>query len=41
MWSSTLVLELSDIEASIGGPEQVRLRSSPHSPNVLYGIKVK
>jgi len=36
-----VVGELGDIEASIGSPEQVRLRSSPHSPNVLYGIKVK
>jgi hypothetical protein len=34
-----VVGELGDIEASIGGPEKVRLRSSSHSLDVLYCMK--
>jgi hypothetical protein len=37
MWSSTLVLELGDIERPIGGAQKMGLRAAAHGTEVLHG----
>jgi hypothetical protein len=37
MWSSTLILEFGYVERAIGRPQQMGLRSTPKSAQVLDG----